>query len=453
MGIHRLRMPLGRNKPNQKGHAIILFILMVPILFGIFVLAIEGTCALMNKARTEDATEAAALAIASLNEVDAQSGENNEALVTDYLNAYFDDIDEISNVSVLRLECEDNPECLAGLAAGEDRYFDYDVDVTVRWESWFTGDLSFGENFSALGGTIATKKQSDGIDVMFVTDFSGSMYESWSGGSEKYLDVISIIGEITDRLKVVNERSTGELSTVGVVPYNSNTMTTYRSNPNASDNAYDNANSNAQGLYETCWMRHEENYESGGQQWVDVDLTLTNLYAEKGEEYCGLKHDGYSGEDTEHIQDIELTTDFDSLTATLATFHPGGSTASYQGLIRGAQLLAKGDNVKRLMILLSDGVDYYYGAISPYGRTEYETANLLVNGGMCDTIREGLAGYTTSGRPIQLTLAVIGFDYDPSTNPALTNCVGSENVYVAYSTDQRYDLIVDLISEEMGRLK
>ncbi len=426
---------------------------MIPIVFGIFVLAVEGTRALMNKARTENATEAAALAIASLNEAEAMSNEGNQALVTDYLNAYFHDIDSINDISVTRLECEGNAECLAGLASGGNRFLDYHVDVDVRWQTWFGGDISFGDNFSVTGNTSATRTLNDNIDVMFVTDFSGSMADSWSGGSQKYVDVITIIQEITESLKIINERSSGGESTVGIVPYNSNTLTTYRKNQNASDTAYGNANQNAQGLWGSCWMRHEENYESGGLQWVDVDLTLTNLYEEKGEDYCGLKHGNYGYESTEHIEDLELTTDFDAFNSTIAAFIPGGSTASYQGLIRGAQLLAKGDNVKRLMILLSDGVDYPYGTIYPYGRTEYETANLLVNGGMCDTIREGLTGYTSEGRPFQTTIAVIGFDYDPTSNPALTNCVGDNNVYVAYNSEQLYSQILDLISEEMGRLK
>lgn len=53
---------------KQEGHAAILFVMMVPVLFGVFVLGTDGARAMQDRARLDDALEAASLAIAAHND-------------------------------------------------------------------------------------------------------------------------------------------------------------------------------------------------------------------------------------------------------------------------------------------------------------------------------------------------------------------------------------------------
>ncbi len=96
------------------------------------------------------------------------------------------------------------------------------------------------------------------------------------------------------------------------------------------------------------------------------------------------------------------------------------------------------------MIIISDGEDNYPS-----------TTQNLVDNGMCDTIRDTLDSQTATvnGQPVETTLAFIGFDYDTSTNPALTQCVGKNNVYEAKDGQQMVNQILGIINEETGHLR
>ncbi len=73
---------------------------------------------------------------------------------------------------------------------------------------------------------------------------------------------------------------------------------------------------------------------------------------------------------------------------------------------------------------------------------------------MCDVIREKLnARKTADDRPVNFQMAFVGFDYRIQDNKALSDCVGRENVYDAADPDELLDIILNLISEEIGHLK
>ncbi|WP_241910669.1 TadE/TadG family type IV pilus assembly protein, partial [Vibrio lentus] len=61
---------------RQSGHASVLFALLVPLLFGVFMLASDGARAIQSKARIEDASEVAALAVAARDDKTPMSTEN-----------------------------------------------------------------------------------------------------------------------------------------------------------------------------------------------------------------------------------------------------------------------------------------------------------------------------------------------------------------------------------------
>lgn len=91
---------------------------------------------------------------------------------------------------------------------------------------------------------------------------------------------------------------------------------------------------------------------------------------------------------------------------------------------------------------MSDGEDNYrddandlYGLNKPYGE------------GLCDIVVE-----TLSTGDITTKMTVIGFDYDLSSNPGLSRCVGTDNVFKAENYDEIYNKILELIVEEIGHI-
>ncbi len=420
-----------RLRKHQKGHAAILFAMMIPALFGIFTLASDGARAIQTKARIEDAAEVATLAISAHNDPDqgnssgGSASSTNRQIVTDYINAYISDVDTIQSIKVYKRSCEEIPECSAGLAIGEPRYFEHEVGVQTTQKSWFPGNdaiVGMGESFTTTGHSLARKYQSEAVDVMFAADFSGSMEDRWSGGNRKYQDLIEIIKNISDELQKFNDLEHNDNdNTMGVSAYN---VYTYSKYAGSSNNWWDD---------DWCYLEQGVSSGWGGMSYSD---TVSNLWTEKTKSACRSYRYG-------RFNDIPLTSDFDSANQEISRFWPEGGTASYQALIRGAQLLREGTNSRRLLIVLSDGDD-----------NEKGIANGLVAAGMCRDIQQGLESDTTpDNRPIRAQMAVIGFDYDPYSNQALRDCVGAENVYKAEDADDIQNTILELISEEIGHLK
>ncbi|MUL08694.1 pilus assembly protein [Aliivibrio fischeri] len=419
-------------RKHQQGHAAILFAMMIPALFGIFALASDGARAIQTKARIEDASEVAALAISAHNDP-AQPDDGtytpstrNRQIVVDYVNAYISDIDAVTDIKVAKRNCDLIPECVAGLYDGDMRYLEHEVDVTTRQNSWFPGNEAIegmGETFSTRGKSLARKYQSEAVDVMFAADFSGSMLDTWSGSSNpKYADLIEIIRNISVELQNFNDLpGNRDNSTIGISAFSTFTNSfTYDTGIQCSLSQGVSRNNKP-----TNWFRP-----------VNPEQTVANIWTQKTEDYC--KSGAYAG-----FHDVNLTSNFNYLNGQVGSFYAGGGTASYQAIIRGAQLLKKGNNSRRLLIVLSDGDD-----------NDKNLANRLVSAGMCTKIKDDLgADRTPDGRPVAAKMAVIGFDYDPFANKALKDCVGVKNVYKAEDADEVEDIILELINEEVGHLK
>ncbi|WP_023604266.1 TadE/TadG family type IV pilus assembly protein [Aliivibrio logei] len=417
---------------HQKGHAAILFAMMIPALFGIFTLASDGARAIQTKARIEDAAEVATLAVSAHNDPNQDYGGGgspssaNQQIVTDYINAYISDVDSINEIKVYKRNCEEIPECKAGLAVGEPRYFEHEVGVTTSQKSWFPGNdaiVGMGDSFSTSGHSLARKYQSEAVDVMFAADFSGSMGDRWTGGNKKYEDLIDIIDSISKELQKFNDLEHNDNdNTMGITAYNEYTYSQY-------------SGSSGGWWGDDCYLSQAES--DGFWGGVSISKTIEELWNEKSKDHCNNSYN--SGQ----FNDIPLTSNFDVVNQDVSRFWPKGGTSSYQALIRGAQLLKYGTNSRRLLIVLSDGMD-----------TDNNLTSSLVNKGMCRDIQQGLeSDKTLDNRPIRAQMAVIGFDYEPSENQALKDCVGEENVYKAENADDILNTILELISEEIGHLK
>tara|TARA_Y100001956_G_C4127358_1_gene191004 strand:- start:2833 stop:4083 length:1251 start_codon:yes stop_codon:yes gene_type:complete len=414
-----------RHIKKQSGHAALLFAMIIPGLFGLFTLASDGARALQTKARIEDASEIAVLAIAAHNDdnKDSQGPESgsrvNRKIATDYLEAYLHDTTEISEIKIRKYNCDQIKECRDGLARGEARFFQYEVEATSKHTSWFPGNKAiegFGDNFSTKGAAVARKYQSEAVDIIFVSDYSGSMEWYWSGGSNrKYIDLRNIIKEVTNELQKFNDLNNTDDNTVGLTAFN------YYTHTKPSNKNY--------------YCKLTQMVSKNG--YFNASRTVRDIFVEKNSSYCRSQSN-----DRSRFNDLPLTDNYTSFNNSVQNFYPNHGTASFQGIIRGAQMLKKGKNPRRLLIVLSDGED-----------GDPNRHQQLVNAGMCTKIVDTLsADKTSDGHAIKARLAVVGFDYDVNKNRALQQCVGAENVYKAQNKDDILNKILELITEEIGHL-
>ncbi|SON49503.1 TadE/TadG family type IV pilus assembly protein [Vibrio tapetis] len=409
---------------RNKGHAAILFVLIIPALFGLFALGSDGARALQASARLDDGLEAASLAVAAFNDDNDDDGsgsgsEINQTIANAYINQYMDSMNSVTNVKIEKKSCEDIPDCVSGLEDGDSRFFEYSVTATTNHDFWFPNAFTENvETFNVSGTSSSRKYQNHAVDVVFVSDFSGSMGNSWDGGSkDKYEDLIDVIGLVTTELAKFNALENIDDNSVSFVAFNHMVRL-----------------DDGDGSGTNCYVQQLK--YSGSS--VSTTQTINAIFTEKS----GCAYNSHAGGS---FYDLVPTTNFTNFNNAISNFYPGGWTASYQGIIRGAQLLNKGANPRRLMIVLSDGQEY--------SSSNNTISNNLVNAGMCNTIRAHFDSLVIGEEQVSSKIAVIGFDYDLENNVALKNCAGSDNVYKAEDKNEILNRILELISEEIGHLK
>ncbi|NOH36017.1 TadE/TadG family type IV pilus assembly protein [Vibrio chagasii] len=401
---------------RQSGHASILFALLVPLLFGVFILASDGARAIQSKARIEDASEVAALAVAARDDKTPMSVENVD-LVKRYIAEYMPDETGVKVLKIERLECEAIPMCVVGSKQGKPRYIQYSVTAESDHLSWFGAShksAAMPKSWKTKGGATVRKFQGNSVDIMFAADFSGSMDSHWSGGHQKkYQDLIRILRKVTEELAKYNFNSQKYNNTIGI--------SSFASFPKQH-----------MGNGRVCETDNLE-YDFFGLL-VNYTRTVARMWNGRG---CRLLP-SYEA----NYYDVPLTSNFADFNDQVGRFYAKGGTASYQGVMSGARLLLNGRSNKRLLIVISDGMD----------NAPNHTMG-LVNAGMCqsitNTLESRLAG---NGKKVTSRLAFIGFDFNPKLNPALVKCVGKKNVFKAQSTNELLDQILELIVEEVGHL-
>ncbi|QUM87285.1 TadE/TadG family protein [Moritella sp. 28] len=400
---------------RQQGHAALLFVMIVPVLFGIFALATDGVRALQSKARLGDAAEVAILTIAAKNadntdvDFDGAGSKVNRDIATRVISNYFYNQDTIlpQDLKISKLACNDIPECLAGLRKGENRFNEYRIEAKTKLNTWFPGNESivgFGDTFTVGHAAKARKYVNKTVDVVFVADFSGSMNYRWNGRVK--IDTLkNVMGNIVKEVEKFDEVTDGN-NMVGIVPFN--------------------------------WYTTDEKGHSLQNAGLYPDVTIRELW-HKGI-YKSRRYD-----DRSSFHDIPLTNNYKNFIHQFNSFRAHHGTASFEGIISGAQMLNdEGKNARRLLIVLSDGDDGHKTAVH----------RALNDRGYCKQIKQRLSeGKNEKGESHTAKLAVIGFGYPLSDNVELARCVGIDNVYKAENEQEILDKILELISEEIGHLK
>jgi tight adherence protein G len=443
-------MRINRGKISQKGHAAILFAMMIPVLFGVFTVGTDGARAIQDKARFNEALEVAGLAVAAQN-----SEDNTKRVVTAsaYIK-YFFPLAQIndSSISITKITCdEDTNSSVCDYDPTKSRYYQYTITGSLSQESWFPGNeqiVGIGETYKVGSSSVARKYQSQTIDIVYVADFSGSMDTRLNTGSaKKYQILVDIIKEVNADVKAFNDKisfTTNKQSEVAFTAYNQyvhGSLTTINNNHGRRGQGNSSTSTttpcNLDNWLYLSGQKSDSNVDTSRTASIDHMLNDTAL--------CGSSTvDGT-------FATINLTDQFGSSSEnfeqTINSYRPGGNTSSTQGIIEGARIAIAGSNPRRLMIILSDGDDY--------PASKKTVTQTLVDQGLCDNIRAELDGQTVDGEKVKSRIAIIGFGFSPSVNPGLVKCVGgadSGNIFEADSSTALKTAILSLISEEIGHL-
>ncbi|WP_102504998.1 TadE/TadG family type IV pilus assembly protein [Salinivibrio kushneri] len=434
---------------QQQGHAAILFALFIPILFGIFTLGTDGARAVQDKARLAEAVEVASLAVAG-------AGSDDKTLAKAYIQDYFPyaEVND-SDITISKINCENNASC----QDSEQRFFEYQVSAKIHQPTWFPGNetiVGFGENYDVASGAVSRKYHAETVDVVLVADFSGSMAWPWSGkygtGEIRYVVMQDIIRTISDELESFNDNikkaKKNKLAVVGFDYF------TARDTGGSLDYfSHLICSGSPCRIYTQCrrWSRW------GCRNWAWVRPGDENQPVDSIESVNNIfnyNHAAHHPIDMPNrlnrwsvstFYDIELTSDFDDINSKVSQFSIRQSaisgTASYSGIIRGAQIAAQGDNPRRLIILLSDGKDTYS-----------DTTDKLIEAGMCSKISAHLNSLNVDGEPVKARMTAVGFAESETIPPQMESCVGTDNVFSAQDKDAIVNKILELITEEIGHL-
>ncbi|KIF48821.1 hypothetical protein M445_05660 [Vibrio owensii 47666-1] len=195
---------------HQHGHAGILLVILLPVLWGITAFSLDGSRGIQTNVRLGEAVDSAVLAI-SADDVNVKL--TDDILVSNYIQSYVPDaVTVIPNSQITT--CEGDTNCIH-----------YSVDASLTLDTWFpgSGTIQGFDETMLVGNSSQAQKGLSGvpasIDVMIVADASSSMVASW-GGQQKIDALKAIVYKIADDLTEISKTaSTNLMPTLGVVPY------------------------------------------------------------------------------------------------------------------------------------------------------------------------------------------------------------------------------------------
>ncbi|UJF17510.1 pilus assembly protein [Vibrio sp. SS-MA-C1-2] len=457
---------------KQKGVAAIITALLMLPMMGAVHLSLESTRLIQKQNRMADAAESATLAVSMANreEIDSRSEDYSHHLARLYIEQYIDNMEELKNLDVTRTEGKEQIE-------DDDAYFvKYQVDATAHFESWM-GDKTAESSGSDVANSAMAKTYQlpSDLDLVFITDFSGSMDYRWSGSERTKLSVLKEqVNIISTNLLSSHSDEKGYAHRIGVVPYNMRTqdkvnnvdycVTQLKYLPEkVGDNYYDYDDLNwyewsgysedklndcadnkdhcpdisgqndqrtrreAKAIEDIIYRssdtnsRYPDMYEQIDfaktvNQWNDINpVNSKNIQIEKN--YNGIFNSGMCKTNFNTLPLERKIPDIDDMDA-------NGGTAVYQGVIRGAQILLAGKPQNNNDGMYEDQLEAYHersqmllilsdGQEDPLKRTFQE----LVDKGLCDKIREEFQDHKNP-----LYIGVLGIDFNAEGQTSFKDC-------------------------------
>ena len=475
---------------SQRGAAAIYLVFLLVPLFGTVFLALEGTRYIQKKNRLGDATEAATLAVTMANRDDKNQSYETQ-LAKDYVSSYMRNIDEVSQIKVEREEAIDDYPIPDGTVEKRE-YTQYRVTAKTKHSSWLHSDLipSFNSTETlanrALARAYPEYLTNVDVDIVFVSDFSGSMKD------DKIDSLKNAVTKISEVILVPREGESDIRNRIALVPYNMrvvegdrqrNTCMTqlkYRNPSGKTGSKYTSYES----ISWTKWAKKDyddvedcaskeiecngmpgspadartiisvlEGSESeypDNEKWIDYPRTVEQVFNVNDD---SIQHNPktqnlFSDRDVCSKEGKFWTIPLTNKTSKIKTvgdMNPAGWTSVYQGVLRGAQILDKGRPINpndeeeeayrkrlKMILILSDGEE------KPFEHT----FSRLVDKGLCDTIK---AKFSDGDLP--LYMGVIGIQFSASGQKAFKKCVGKDNITDVDNLDDLIQDILDLIKK------
>lgn len=404
----RLLAPLKRLSADESGVYAVSFVMLSGFLLGMATLGLEGSRYISERARLSDAMEQAALALTA--EDNGEGAERNYALSQDYFRAYMrHDISVFTPKVVVNQGTSSNNSNLT--------YVEYRVSGQTLQESWLSSSLFPGfDKEVTIGDNGAARKYRSNMDVIFVTDFSGSMNEEFDG-STKLAELKRIVLQLSDELfsyDINNE--------IGFVPFGwGGKESGYCDFPFVTHGNYP-SDSISTGDYHKL------------ENAVNISATVAAIPQKVNDIVIPIENaDAGSCLSTSSSWKVPLTSLMSNIQQ-ISQMTANGGTLVSSGVLLGVPYLASGAASRKIMVIVSDGTD---------DPKDISLTPLLISAGMCDKIREVISTEESVGK-----ISFIGIKYAPTVD--WKQCVGEKNFYLPQNIQELEDDLRRAVFEEVG---
>lgn len=482
---------------QQKGAAAIYFVFVAVGILGLGALGVEGSRYITEKAHLGDTMEATAIAVAESDDLrddahfDQQQAKKIASAWVDYLMP-----DNKKKEFVVSREKEVFEKEVSGQKVTRTIHR-YKLASTTTHDSWMamSGVPSFEKQQKIFNKATAARVRTDfePVDVVFVSDFSGSMSKHNRVKNLKYAisEVTKVIYEGTQELKKKHPGEKINDSSFGFVPFSKRVVfkegndylcssmllppkLTRYSRPRFQQNfsalvsmgskerekwyKKDSVKYSSNEKYvmekyiswaRTGSRRIDSNYSrnNGFNSHISYYRTATELQLDpnnlklmtpmkmgqrnmKTERYCTTD----SSTPAHYVIDRVVMSKKEEMEAFNNKIKPmrvGGGTDMYQALLVAPSQFHGAINKNRFVFVLSDGNENNHSF-------EY-----LVNNGLCETIRDKMA-VNANGEPIKFEMFVIGLKFNNDAQE-YKDCFG-KRIYTVNDLSRLKDVIMELLS-------
>jgi len=409
MSVHaRMLKSLQRLLADESGVYAISFVMLSGVLLGMVAFGLEGSRYITERARLSDAMEQAALALTA--EDNGAGAARNYSLAQDYFRAYMrHDIGVFRPTIIVRNGTSPNNHNLS--------YVEYRVSGQTLQQSWFSS--SFFPSFDkqvAVGDNGAARKYRSNMDVIFVTDFSGSMNFPFDG-SIKLAELKRIVLQLSKELFSYNISNK-----IGFIPFGwGGREGNYCDFPFVTYVNYPHDSLTVEDYYRLeRYVNVPATVAAIPRKVNDIRISLHNV----DENTClsnSLSWKVPLTSSMSQIQQIRLMTAM-------------GATLVSTGVLMAVPYLASGTASRKVMVIVSDGTD---------DPDSISLTPRLIRAGMCDKIREVISTDESVGK-----ISFIGIGYQPTVD--WKKCVGEKNFYLPKNIKEMEDDLRRAVFEEVG---
>jgi tight adherence protein G len=400
--------PLKRFSVDERGVYAVSFVMLSGLLLGMAAFGLEGSRYITERARLSDAMEQAALALTA--EDNGEGAARNYTLSQDYFRAYMrHDIAVFTPKVVVNRGTSSNNNNLT--------YVEYRVSGKTLQDTWLSSALFPGfDKQVTIGDNGAARKYRSNMDVIFVTDFSGSMNDRFDG-STKLAELKRIVLQLSTELFSYDINNK-----VGFVPFGwGGREGGYCDFPFVTTSTWP---------YNRLTVADYRRLES----YVDVPATVAAIPNKVNDIKIPLRNvDSSTCLSASSSWKVPLTPSMSDIQQIQRMTAQGGTLVS-TGVLLGVPYLASGTASRKVMVIVSDGAD---------DPDNISLTPRLIRAGMCDKIREVISTDESVGK-----ISFIGINYKPTVD--WKQCVGEKNFYLPQNIRELEDDLRRAVFEEVG---